>query len=127
MRRHCDRQRRVATHSRTRNERPAPSPLAVTCSTARDCGPDPDFWQPFTGISNERPTSSKQFMTRAELELIRRSIRELDCGYHYCRYCSAGTSNRWVHHSACLFEASTREAKKALAVVDKYLRDVPPE
>jgi len=60
-------------------------------------------------------------MTREELELCRRAVRALDCGVHYCRYCAAGTKNRWQHDPNCPYEISMKDYHEACLILDREL------
>jgi len=59
----------------------------------------------------------------ASIDLVRRSIRPLDCGHHYCRYCEAGTSNNWEHHPSCPYELSIQETDEAKRLVDAVIAE----
>lgn len=77
-------------------------------------------------------TADAQARLRELLETIRPAIRQLDCGWHYCRYCSAGTKNNWAHAEHCLYATSVKQAdaaKSALAELDALVRAsvTPPD
>ena len=60
----------------------------------------------------------KLVLSMEDVETIQRAVRSLDCGYHYCRYCDAGTSNGWKHSRYCAYVQSIQdviEAKRILA------------
>lgn len=42
--------------------------------------------------------------------LAKRSVRTLDCGHHYCRYCNA-KSPEWKHAEACSYVQSEKDVR----------------
>jgi hypothetical protein len=53
----------------------------------------------------------------ARITAALRTVRERDCGAHYCRYCSAGSKNQWQHESYCLYVESQKQSEEARALI----------
>ena len=71
-------------------------------------------------VSSAYPSElSTQRISTALVEKIRPAIRPLDCGAHYCRYCDAGTHNKWQHAPHCSYMRSERDVEDAHAALNK--------
>jgi hypothetical protein len=56
-----------------------------------------------------------------QIELIRKAIRPMDCGWHHCRYCPAGSSNGWRHDEHCCYQQSVKDAETAAEACGRIL------
>lgn len=45
------------------------------------------------------------------------TVRHLDCGAHYCRYCAA-KSPKWTHEPYCAYQESIRETTTARSLAE---------
>ncbi len=63
----------------------------------------------------ERRIAGLQEHLIAAAQLLR-SVRTLDCGAHYCRYCPA-KSPAWEHSPSCPYVESQREKDEARALI----------
>jgi len=55
-----------------------------------------------------------------------RTVRVLDCGAHYCRYCPA-KSPLWEHSPSCLYVESQKEQSDAHALAAEIAKLLPEE
>ena len=59
-------------------------------------------------------------LTKNELELIASQVRKLDCGVHYCRYCSA-CSPEWQHSDNCPYAQSLQDVERVHIIIKREL------
>lgn len=60
---------------------------------------------------------TKEQVTLEDLAVVRRAIRQMDCGHHYCRYCDAGSGNQWQHRENCAYAESVKDAEAAREII----------
>ena len=106
---------------------PAPDrearPRAIMDEIARSCGcihPTEGAEQIIAayGATVERETLERVAAERAEIIELLKSVRTLDCGAHYCRYCSA-KSPKWEHSTGCPYVESQRESDAANSMIQR--------
>jgi len=62
-------------------------------------------------------------ITFEEVETLRRAVRPLDCGTHYCRYCDAKSVTGWKHVDSCPYQQSVRDVREAKEIINRLERE----
>lgn len=67
----------------------------------------------------------REALPLADIVRLLKCVQVLDCGAHYCRYCSAKSPD-WEHGAWCPYVQSQRENDEALKLARRLEAALPP-